>query len=327
MIYSTFVMKNDHFIPGALMFAYGLKKQGIKDPIYCFVTKDISETARFYLSVLFDEIIEIDTVKTPYKNDKTRDDRSFLFTRFEILKYAALNKIDKIMIADSDILPLRNYHILKEANSPSAILNEKKDYATPIKNNRYDISQETLTTGKWLWHEMYTDYLEGKNIPKTVTDRVINDPNNLGMNTSILIIEPTHQMYPSIMNDLKNPEVIQMIRKFPWPEMQYLTQKWSGSWHTIDIRYASFSGYPRIDLINGIHYAGIKPWAINQKSFNHYSKFIDFRIWHILFGKMLEEYPNLMEYPKLTRLNDTFTKLFDEGSLTKQEEDQLPKWG
>jgi len=42
---------------------------------------------------------------------------------------------------------------------------------------------------------------------------------------------------------------------------------------------------------------------------------------------MLEEYPNLMEYPKLVRLQDVFTKLFKEKPFTQEEADQLPFWG
>jgi glycogenin glucosyltransferase len=326
MIYSTFVMKNDHFIPGALLFAYGLKKQGIKEPIYCFITEEVSNHAKDFLKILFDEVILIKSKKIKDSNIKKRDDRAYLFTRFELFKYASEHKLGKLLISDSDILPLTDYEELKNVQTPSAIINEKKEYATPIMNNTYHIKEETLKSGTWLWHEIYRDYLNGEVLPKSLTDKVLEDPSNLGMNTALLIVDPTMKAYEAIQDDLEHLDVLNLIKSYPWPEMQYLTTKWSGLWHTIDIKYASFSGYPRIDLIKGIHYAGIKPWAIQQKSFNHYSKFIDFRVWHHLFLEMLEEYPNLMEYPKLVRLQDVFTKLFIDKPLTQEEADLLPNW-
>lgn len=326
MVYATFVMKNEHFIPGAMMFAYGLRKQGIQDPIFCFVTEDVSSRARRFLGVLFDKVIEIQTIKTNDSNIEKRDDRAFLFTRFEIFKYAASYGIEKILIADSDILPLRQYQSLSQKRTPSAIINEKKEYATPTHNHQYQVTEQTLKTGEWKWHEVYKDYLDGRLIPKPITDRVLEDSTNIGMNTSLLIVSPTLRDYDAIQKDLNDSKIISKIKTFQWPEMQYLTYKWSGLWRTIDLRYASFSGYPRIDLVHGIHYAGNKPWAIQNKSFKHYSKFKDFRVWHHLFIAMMDEYPNLMEYPKLIRLYDTFTKLFESNPWTQAEEDHVPNW-
>ena len=327
MIYATFLMRNDFFVPGALVFGYALKKQGIKD-IVCFVTDEISKDARSYLEIIFDQVIVIDKLSVKHDNRKGRQDRSDLFTRFEVLKYYDdLTPLgSKFLLADSDILPLRNYAELSKAHSPSAILNERESHTTMIKDHQYVITDEILTSGTWHWHDIYADYLKGNTIPKTITDRVIDDPSNLGMNTSLLVFNTNLKDYDSIVDDLKEPSTQTLIQTFNWPEMQYLTQKWSGQWHTLDIRYASFSGYPRLDKVYGIHYAGLKPWAINHRSFDHYAKFKDFRLWQHVFLKMLEEFPELMTYPKLKKMKRIFEDKFEQVPYNEEELSHAPAW-
>ncbi len=327
MIYATFLMRNDFFVPGALMYGYALKKQGIKD-VYCFVTDDISKRAVEFLHAVFDRVIEIDAVQVPHPNQKGRRDRGDLFTRFEVLKY--YDDFDplgqKILLADSDILPLRNYKELANAPSPSAIINEKDAYTTRQENGQYVVDEPTLKTGQWHWHDRYSDYLNGAQIPAHITDRVKDDPTNLGMNTSLWIFNTNMHDYTSIQDDLRMPKTQAMVGTFNWPEMQYITQKWSGHWHTLDIKYASFSGYPRLDLVNGIHFAGQKPWAITHKSFDHYSRFKDFRMWQSLFLTMLEDTPILQTYPKLRRLADVFEEKFHKMPYTEEEISHTPEW-
>lgn len=86
MIYATFLMRNDFFVPGALVFGYALKKQGIKE-IICFVTDEISKDARSYLAMIYDQVVVIDKLSVKHENRKGRQDRSDLFTRFEVFKY------------------------------------------------------------------------------------------------------------------------------------------------------------------------------------------------------------------------------------------------
>lgn len=82
-----------------------------------------------------------------------------------------------------------------------------------------------------------------------MTDRILHDPSNLGINACLYVLHPNMNDYQSIMKDLLNPKVIKQISMYPWPEMQYLTIKYSGLWHNIDLRYASFNGYPKLDII------------------------------------------------------------------------------
>ena len=73
------------------------------------------------------------------------------------------------------------------------------------------------------------------------------------------------ELYNSIIDDLGNLEIQKEISKYNWPEMQYISDKLSGSWTNVDIRFSSFNGYPKIDILYGIHFAGLKPWSIKNK--------------------------------------------------------------
>lgn len=327
-LYSTFVMRNDSFIPGALVFGYSLKKQGITDPVICFVTNEVSPSAQGHLRSVFDEVIMIDSVEIPHPNQKGRQDRSFLFTRLEILKYTHFQgqKIEKIIVCDSDILPLANYQDLKEVPSHAAILNESKDTTAVIENHQYVISPAVLETGTWRWHEIYKDIPHGTKVPKSITDRVLTDESNLGMNTSIWVFKPSNDSYKTLMNDLAKEATQEKVQTYNWPEMQYLTGSLSGQWHNIDIKYASFNGYPRIDLVYGIHFAGVKPWAIQHRSFEHYSKFPDFRLWQAVFLKMMRDVKGLSHYPKLLRIKEVIYDQFKDEPVTPIERHHAPYW-
>jgi glycogenin glucosyltransferase len=84
--------------------------------------------------------------------------------------------------------------------------------------------------------------------------------------------------------------------------MQYITIKFSGSWHNIDLRYSSFNGYPNVDVLYGIHFAGLKPWSIQNKSVASFAKFADYKLWHHTFLRMMKDYPTLSEIGKLRRI-------------------------
>jgi glycogenin glucosyltransferase len=84
----------------------------------------------------------------------------------------------------------------------------------------------------------------GKPVPREVTDRVLVDKTNMRVNTSVMVVVPSMLEFAAIRDDLRRAKTLDLIGKLSWPEMQYLTLRWSGSWTSIDLRYGSFSGYP-----------------------------------------------------------------------------------
>ena len=314
--YVTFVMNNDSFIPGALVFAYALKKQATKADLVCLVTEEVSPQAITSLKQLYDKVIKVKRVYVPHTDRQTRQDRPFLFTRFQALRLGKDGDLgchyDKIILADADVLPLCYYDTLFDIKTPSGIINEKKEYCMEYQEGKYIIPDSVYQDGTWIWHKVYESYPSGSLIPAQVTNRVLSDKQNMGVNASLYGLTPNMSLYKAIIEDSLNRDIQKIVATFPWPEMQYITYKLSGKWHNIDLKYSSFNGYPIIDVLFGIHYAGLKPWRRNHRSIKHFGLNEDYRLWYAVYKKMIHDYPKLQENTVLKKLNQFIDELWQD---------------
>jgi len=57
-----------------------------------------------------------------------------------------------------------------------------------------------------------------------------------------------------------------------------------------------------IDVLYGIHFAGLKPWNINNKSVKSFAKFDDYKLWNHTYLQMMNRYPKLSSIGRLRRL-------------------------
>ncbi|MCF7926669.1 MAG: hypothetical protein K9L74_03770 [Candidatus Izimaplasma sp.] len=309
----TFIIRNDSYLPGALVFAYALKLQNTDADLICIISDNISKYAESSLRVFYDDVIRLDELYVKHNRRHERQDRPFLFTRFNALrlgKNGDLNKkYEKIIIADCDLLPLRKYDSLFDLTPPAGIINEKKEHCMEYTDGTYIKPNSVYTNGTWNWHTIYKDVPHGTLIPKHITDRVHTDKENMGVNASLYVFKPSMKLYNDILDDISKEETKQEISTYNWPEMQYITQKLSGKWTNIDLRYSSFNGYPEIDVIYGTHFAGLKPWSFNNKSVYNFAKFDDYKLWYHTYIKMCKAYPSLLNNKKLKRLNNKIKKL------------------
>ena len=311
--YVTFIIRNDSYLPGALVFAYGLRLQKTVNDLICIVSENISKKAIELLKILYDDVLIINEIFVSHERRQERQDRPFLFSRFNAFRLGKDGdlgkKYKKIIIADCDVLPLKNYDLLFELEAPAAIINEKKEYCVEYKNGKYIIPKTVNQNGEWVWHEIYKDIPHGTKIPKEITDRIKTDKENMGVNASLMLFNPTMKLYNSIMDDLLVPKIQNKISNYNWPEMQYITNKLSGKWTNIDLKFSSFNGYPIIDVLYGIHYAGLKPWNIKNKSIKSFGKYEDYQLWFYTYKKMLDKYPDL-KTGKLLRIYNFILELF-----------------
>lgn len=305
--YVTFIIRNDSYLPGALVFGYALRLQNTTADLICIVSDNITEKAISSLKEVYDDVIVIDEVYVPHERRHERQDRPFLFSRFTAFRLGIdgdLNKkYEKIIIADCDILPLHSYDSLFSLNAPAGIINEKKEYCMEYNDEgRYVIPKSLEDKGTWNWHDVYSDVPHGTLIPKEITDRVITDKTNMGVNASLMLFSPTMELYNSVMDDLENKEIQKEISLYNWPEMQYITVKLSGKWTNVDLKFSSFNGYPDIKYLNGIHFAGLKPWNIKNKSLKSFGRFEDYKLWYYTYLKMCNNNSRLLENSKLKEL-------------------------
>ena len=128
----TFIIRNDSYLPGALVFAHALKLQDSKADLICIVSENITNKAIISLREIYDDVLIIDEVYVPHDRRHERQDRPFLFSRFNAFRLGKDGDFgkdyDKIIIADCDLLPLINYDKLFDLNSPAGVINEKKEY-------------------------------------------------------------------------------------------------------------------------------------------------------------------------------------------------------
>ncbi len=310
--YVTLLMFNDNYLPGALTLAYGLRQQRAQADLVCLITEDISSEARSALHRLFDRVIEVEKIFVPHRERQARQYIPYVFTRLHALRLGAGGGLgcayEKLVALDADVLPLRRYDHLFTLPAPAGVINERKAHFLDYDSSgRYIIPPSVATRGTWRWHEVYDALCpHGARIPQEITDRVREDPTNLGVNSALWVLEPSAGEFKTLHAALQTSEVQHLVGDcFDWPDMQYLTLHWSGQWTNVDIRFCGFSGYPNLSVLLGTHYAGLKPWHFHKSSaMARYGRFEDFQYWFKTYQTMCKAYPQLKQHKRLQRLLD-----------------------
>lgn len=316
----SFLMLSDSFLPGVIEQAYELAEQAPGVPRVCLITDHVSTEARSALDVLFDHVVVVETVYVPHKRRHARQDRPFLLTRLQALRLGPDGDLGfpfrKIVLLDADIMPLKRYDQLFLLEGPAGILNEQKaHFVATDEKGRYRAPADVDITGRWVWHEVYQSVGHGRRIPRELTDRVTHDRGNLGVNTALMVLNPSADEFRGIEDDLRRPETLELLsERFDWPDMQYLTMRWSGTWVNVDASFCGFCGYPSLASLCGTHFAGVKPWGYkNEKSWRHYSRFPDFVYWQRRFLRCMGEHAALRRVKKLDRVARAIRELEADG--------------
>lgn len=305
----TFLMLNDSYLPGVLLLAHGLRRQKTQADLICMVTEEISRPARQALVHLYDAVIDVEKIFVPHARVGKRPYLPYVFTRLHALRLGADGDLghnyDKIALLDADLLPLRHYDHLFTLPAPAGTINERKTNVMAWgEDGNFIIPSSVAQDGTWHWHQIYADCPHGQPIPREITDRVASDPTNMGVISSLLLLEPSLAEFNTIMQDIQSPTMQpQVSDAFDWPEMQYLTLRYSGQWTNVDLRFHSLNGYPNLDVLTGIHYTGFKPWQFRREgSMDRYGRRADFQLWFSLYREMLQKYPLLQSNRKLRSL-------------------------
>lgn len=316
--YVTLLMLNDSYLPGVLMLADALRKQNTGADLICMVTEEITDTARHALKLLFDYVIEVEKIFVPYKRRQKRQYIPYVFTRISALRLGKDGDMgfayEKLVALDADVLPLKHYDHLFFLDAPAGILNERKsNFLDYNLDGQYVIPPSVKITGTWKWHKVYNEVCpHGHQVPQEITDRVKQDHTNMGINSALLVFEPSMDEFKIIKQDLYEPDVLGLVGGlFEWPDMQYLTMRWSGKWSNIDLRFCGFSGYPILSVLFGTHYGGLKPWQFKKANvMARYSRFEDFQLWFREYTTMTTvSYPELGNNKYLNRLLTEIQKL------------------
>jgi len=304
--YVTFVIRNDSYIPGALVLGYALKMHSRLDRV-CLVTNEVSPAAQQRLRVLYDYVISVSEIHVGNVLKGGRQDSRSLPSRFNALRLGPDGDLglsyDKIVLLDADVLPLGPYDELFALPAPAGIVMEGKSSYLQTDGDG-NLLREADASGRWLWHRRYEPLCaHGEPVPDYITRRILYDHQNRGVNSGLWLLEPSMREFDALMAYLEEPEIRALVTgRFPWPEMQLGTAFWSGRWTSVDARYCSIGGYPALGALYGTHFAGLKPWQIKNASIRHYAGYPDFALWYQLFCAMYWSCPELRESPKLRRI-------------------------
>lgn len=312
------------YLDGALSVALGLKRQNTCADIVCLVTSDVKSEDVTLLKTLYDRVIEVPYVTSSkgimkrarvgvvpstdlYKDCwwyRQHEDCSHgwchVFTKLYML---ALTEYEKIVHVDLDIAPLFNYDTLFSLPTPAGILEMPR--WSPLELNIF--MKE--------WHEkLCKEGIKlGSRIPKKYTD--IDKETGADINAGLLVLKPDINELAKILKELEegveNP-IIQGVRRGEWwnsycfPEQNYLTKRWSGTWHSIDWGYATWQVDGNVAF--GIHMAafqGKKPWMSQPVGYLVYKqdtamileyKANAFREFNLIYVYGLRKYPFLRRH-------------------------------
>lgn len=307
----SFLMLNDNYLPGALALAYALRRQQTRADLVCLVTDGTTSRARSALELLYDRVLEVQRFYVPHARRQERQDRPYFFTRLNSLRLGADGDLgcryERLVVIDADVLPLGWYDHLFDLEPPAGIINERKEHFIESDGDgAYDVAEDVRRSGRWVWHRVYDSICpHGQPIPAEITDRVRHHPDNMGINGSLFVFEPSAAELEAIRADVERPEIRRLVGDlFDWPDMQYLTMRWSGRWRSVDARFSGLNGYPDLSLLCGTHFAGFKPWYFNRgKALARYARYPDYQLWFRIFAEMVAEaHPRLQEVPKLRRM-------------------------
>jgi hypothetical protein len=146
----------------------------------------------------------------------------------------------------ADILPLKRYQHLFLVETPAGIINERKGFFVDSdERGKHRVPKHVDIRGRWVWHDVCRDVGHGSAIPPAITDRVEADGTNMGVNTALLVLEPSIDEYAQILEELADREIAQLVSS-----------------------------------LFGAHFAGIKPWDLKRwDSVTRYSRYQDFQYW------------------------------------------------
>lgn len=229
--YVTVLYGNNIYVTGALVLGYSLMKTNTQYDRVILVTSDVDAKHRTYLNKIYTHIINIDYININ-PTILIKEDTRFrdVFTKLQAL---SLVQYDKIILLDLDMIVARNIDHLFKLRPPSACLKR-----------------------------FYVPY--GKLIPKHMICR--NDQLVGSINAGLMLLEPDQDELESIKKEvLENKE----LRKYRYPEQDYLSLRYCGDWTSITFNYNFQFGLTdrvrkckyKIEDIYVIHYSSShKPW-------------------------------------------------------------------
>jgi len=315
--YVCLVMLGDLYISAAIVLAQSLINCGSNADRVVLVTPDVSEDGKKILQMYFNKVKVIDYVNVSNWRVKKQPQRKYLdlvFTKFHIFN---LVEYKKVILIDADAIVLKYPDHIFTLNAPAGCFLEDKDlFITYDEKGNY-----IFPKGPIKWYEKYCKTApHGGLIPKEYTDRVKQNFQNSGIGGGLILLEPKLGEFDEIIRNVSMGFMKHLVEeKFPWPEQQYLTLRYSGKWHQINPRFFGLQGYPHWKILYGLQYGGDKPFVLASKMpIEERLKYDDYILFHDIYREILNEHPEFVDSPVLAECNK-ITKLFMKNRSVSRE--------
>jgi len=254
------------YMVGNIMVALGLRRLKTKADLVCLVTPDVDKQTIKALKLVYDHVHTVPYLRPHKTVIKTfRESYLNMFTKLHIFD-SKLLPYKKVCFVDSDILPLRNYDAVFDVQAPAGI----------IEPSRNKGSGEDFGFG----HRCDVMFQHGHLIPKRYTDLWNSDAGDV--NAGLLVVEPDHKEFMDMLAEISRPakewlkpgsqqggyydhSSRRVKYHYTWPEQQYLTNRYSGKWHSIGYEFGAWC--IKAMHMNGVHYVPFSkmPWLEHYK--------------------------------------------------------------
>jgi hypothetical protein len=300
--YVCIVMLGDLYISAAIVLAQSLINSGSKADRVVLVTPDVTEEGKKILQMYFNKVKVVDYVHVNNWRVKKQPQRKYLdlvFTKFHVFN---LVEYKKIILIDADALVLKHPDHLFSLETPAGCLLEDKNLFISY-NNKGDY---VFPSGPIGWYEKFCKLApHGEIIPKEVTDKLKTDFQNSGVGGGLMVLTPKVGEFDEIIRNVSFGFMKHLVEnKFPWPEQQYLTLRYSGKWHQINPRFFGLQGYPHWKVLYGLQYGGDKPFVLNSKMpIEERVLYDDYILWHDIYREILNVHPEFLDNKVLEDAN------------------------
>lgn len=293
------------YMVGNISAALGLRRQNTQATLVCMVTPDVDADTIAALNMVYDRVITVPYLR-PHETviNTFRESYLNMFTKLHIFD-PRLFPYKKVCFVDSDILPLRNYDAVFDVPTPAGILEPSRN-----RQDRFDFG---------FGHRCVPHCQHGAKVPHQDTDLWL--PTAGDMNAGLWVVSPDLVEFKDMMREIARPakDWIRSGTKYAgyfdhtsgqinyfytWPEQQYITSRYSGSWHALGYEFASWC--INAGEMNGVHYVPFlkMPWSDTYARSKRREGPGHTECLQLYFVVM---YEGLLLYPELTR-NARFMK-------------------
>jgi lipopolysaccharide biosynthesis glycosyltransferase len=268
--YVTLVMKQQHYINGAMVLAYSLKQTETKHDIVCMITEDMFEYKEMLLNV-FDKVVTVQylqyytpNLKTQKQNDIYGNWKDISFTKWNCLQLP----YDKVCFLDADLIVQKNIDHLFSLQAPAGCFG----------NN-------------WSSHvDYYSNVKHGKHIPDMSINKGLT--NGYLVNGHCIILEPNTKLFSRFIEFMKmrkymkNYKCLAMVDEVALIKFMVTEDK---HWTQIGTDYNCVPWKNGTDAYILHYFNKEKPWMSKSKL----NKWTDLKIWFDIWDKICDTYLNI----------------------------------